>query len=124
MRPMQKSLLSSLVFALPLSLAAVSAAQAGEQDFTLINDTGVEIHELYVAPSSTDNWEEDILGRDTLPDGESVDIRFSRKEKTAEWDLKVVDGEGDSIEWTELDLTEISAVTLHFKNGEATADIE
>jgi hypothetical protein len=111
------------VFALSAVLAASAFAQ-GKQDFTLHNETGVEIHELYVSPHSSDDWEEDVLGQDTLPSGESVDIHFSRKEKAKLWDLKVVDKEGNSITWENLNLLEISEVTLHYKNGKAWADLK
>jgi hypothetical protein len=96
----------------------------GKQDFTLVNQTGVSINELYVSPHTTNDWEEDILGQDTLANGDSVDITFSRTERAAKWDLKVVDKEGNSIEWENLNLLEISKVTLHYKNGKAWADVE
>lgn len=111
------------VCALSLLLTPLVFAQ-GKQDFTLHNMTGVEIHELYVSPHSSDDWEEDILGEDTLPNGESVDIHFSRKEKSKLWDLKVVDKEGNSITWENLNLLEIADVTLHYKNGKAWADLK
>ena len=111
------------LFALSMLLVPTVSGQ-GKQDFMLVNSTGVEIHELYISPHSTDDWEEDIPGRDTLPSGERVNITFSRKEKAAMWDLKVVDGEGNSIEWENLNLLEISKVTLHYKNGKAWADVE
>jgi len=111
------------VCALSMLLAAAAFAQ-GKQDFTLHNATGVEIHELYVSPHSSDDWEEDVLGQDTLPSGESVDIHFSRKEKSKLWDLKVVDKEGNSIVWENLNLLEISEVTLHYKDGKAWADLK
>lgn len=85
------------------------------------NKTGVEIHEVYVSAHSTDEWEEDILGKDTLPTGEEVDIKFSPKEKSDLWDIKVVDGSGNSIVWESLKLTEITDVILYYKDGEATA---
>jgi hypothetical protein len=113
----------AFVFAISTAVAATAFAQ-GKQDFTLHNRTGVEIHELYVSPHSSDDWEEDVLGRDTLPDGESVDITFSPKEKAKLWDLKVVDGKGNSITWDSLNLLEISEVTLHYKNGKAWADVK
>lgn len=104
--------------------APSSAAEGGKQDFTLHNQTGVEIHSLYVSPHDKDEWGEDILGRDTLADGESVDITFSPKEKAANWDLKVTDQSGNSIEWENLNLMEISEVTLHFNNGKGTAEVK
>lgn len=99
-----------------------SIALAGDQDFTLVNKTGVEIHQVFVSPHSSDDWEEDILGKDTLPDGESVEISFSPKEKADSWDLKVTDASDNSIVWENLTLTEITDVILHYKNGKATAE--
>src|SRR5207237_4832520 len=82
----------------------------GKQDFTLVNATGVEIHELYVSPHKSNDWEEDILGQDTLPDGDSVTIHFSPRERAKLWDLKIVDKGGNSLEWEGLNLLEIGKV--------------
>src|SRR6266849_3095280 len=124
---MKQIVLKSRVFialsVMAVFLAATAYARSGKQDFVLHNETGVEIHSLYVSPHSTDDWEEDILGRDTLPSGESVKITFEDREKHVHWDLKVVDSKGNSIEWEDLNLVEISEVTLHYKDGKAWADI-
>ena len=104
-------------------LAATAFARTGKQDFLLHNQTGVEIHELYVSPHTSNEWEEDVLGKDTLASGESVKITFEDREKHVHWDLKVVDSKGNSIEWEDLNLIEISEVTLHYKDGRAWADI-
>ena len=101
-----------------------SSDQSGKQDFTLVNETGVEIHKVYISPHDSNDWEEDILGRDTLPSGESVDIKFHRNEKAGMWDLRVEDSKGNAIEWENLNLLEISKVTLHYKDGKATAVTE
>ncbi|HYT50448.1 MAG TPA: hypothetical protein VEL78_08660 [Pyrinomonadaceae bacterium] len=122
----------SLKVKLALSLAVIALfvtasalARTGKQDFILHNQTGVEIHSLYVSPHSTDDWEEDILGKDTLPSGESVKITFEDREKHVHWDLKVTDKDGNSLEWEDLNLVEISEVTLHWdaKKGKGWADI-
>ena len=122
----------SLKVKLALSLAVIALfvtasalARTGKQDFILHNQTGVEIHSLYVSPHSTDDWEEDILGKDTLPSGESVKITFEDREKHVHWDMKVTDKDGNSLEWEDLNLVEISEVTLHWdaKKGKGWADI-
>jgi hypothetical protein len=105
-------------------VTATAFARAGKQDFILDNETGVEIHELYVSPTTTDDWEEDVLGVDTLPAGDSVKITFDDRDKHVHWDLKVVDSKGNSIEWHDLNLIEISEVTLHYKDGKAWADVK
>lgn len=101
-----------------------TAASAGQQDFTLHNQTGVEIYELYVSPTKAEEWEEDVLGRDTLPSGESLHIQFERQESARRWDIRVVDSEGDSLEWYDFDLSVISEITLYFSDGRAWAEFE
>jgi hypothetical protein len=98
----------------------VSAASQNKQDFTLHNETGQEVKEVYVSPTATDEWEEDILGTDTLANGESVDISFTRRREDM-WDLKVVFRSGKSSVWTKLNLSQITDVTISFKNGKPWA---
>lgn len=107
-----------------LLLANANTSHAGDQDFTVVNNTGVEINALYVSPADKSDWGEDILGKDTLPTGESTDIEFDPEEEAAKWDLRIEDKQGNSIEWSDLDLTEISKVTLNYANGKATAKVE
>lgn len=116
---------------LPISLAGVlvfanSASLAGQQDFTLVNKTGYEIDQVYVSPTSTDDWEEDVLGQDTLTNGERVNISFPRKASACKYDLKVVYVDDDEAEWDKIDLCKVEKVTLHWnkKSGESTATLE
>jgi len=104
--------------------AAPAADTAGAQDFTLVNATGVEIDKVFVSPHDSDDWEEDILGQDTLSDGQKVDVKFNRAEKSAMWDLRVEDSKENSIEWENLNLLEISKLTVNYKDGKATAVAE
>jgi len=107
-------------------VTATAFARSGKQDFVLHNQTGVEIHSLYVSPHSADDWEEDILGKDTLAAGDSLKITFDDRDKHVHWDLKVTDKEGNSLEWYDLNLIEIDEVTLHWdaKTGKGTAEIK
>ncbi|MBA3767774.1 MAG: argininosuccinate lyase [Acidobacteria bacterium] len=82
------------------------------------------INKLFVAPHDSDDWQEDVLGRDTLGDGESLEIKFHRSEKAAMWDMRIEDTQGNAIEWENLNLLEISKVTIHYENGKATAETE
>jgi hypothetical protein len=110
-----------------ISASAVTPSESmltGDQDFVLYNNTNVEIYALYVTPHNADDWGDDILGVDTLPPGESVEITFSRKEKAKYWDLRVEDEEGNFIEWGSLNLMKISTVKLYYKNGKASAVVQ
>ncbi len=121
--PFNRSL-KLLVAIFAISLILPSAFAQGKQDFTLHNNTGVTIASLYISPHSADVWEEDILGKDILADGESLDITFHRTEKAKLWDLRIEDSKGNAIEWENLNLLEISEVTLHYKDGKAWADVK
>ncbi len=80
--------------------------------FDLVNFSGTTLRAVYLSPGNSSGWEENVLGRDTLDDGSTVDIRFVSNETPALWDLKVVATSGYYAEWKGLDLRGISRVTL------------
>lgn len=112
------------VMLVPAALAQrqnfVTAANQNKQDFTLHNETGLEVKEVYISPTAAENWEEDILGTDTLETGDSVNISFTRRREDM-WDMKVVFRSGKSNVWTKLNLSKITDVTLSFKEGKPWA---
>lgn len=107
------------------SICAVPAI-AGDQDFRLVNRTGYTIEQVYVSPIKAKDWEEDVLGRDVLEDGESVDIRFPKREDVCRWDLKVVYDDGEEAEWADFNLCEVSRITIHYerKTGRTWAEYD
>ena len=87
---------NTLVAAAALLVVTASTAFAdGKQDFDLVNRTGYTIDKVFVSPSNSNDWEDDVLGRDVLDDGEKVHIRFNRAAKSCKWDLKVVYSDGE-----------------------------
>jgi hypothetical protein len=92
-----------------------SARADGKQDFTLVNQTGYQINKVFVSPSASNDWEEDVLGRDVLDDGESVNIVFHRNTTGCKWDLKVVYSDDDSSAvWQGFNICAISKITIHY----------
>ena len=89
-----------------------TASSPATPGFDLVNFTGSTFRAVYVSPTDSSGWEENVLGRDTLDDGATVDIRFTSNEGPALWDLKVVGTSGYYAEWKGLDLRGISRVTL------------
>lgn len=117
------ALLTAGIFYLPGVTTAEVSAQAA-QDFTVVNKTGIEIYALYVTPNNSDDWGDDILGADTLPNNNELDIVFARKEKATYWDIRIEDADGNYIEWDKFNLRKISKITLYYKNRKSTAIIE
>jgi hypothetical protein len=112
--------MKTVLFAAALGALALTStvALAGQQDFSLANATGYEISELYVAPSESSDWQEDVLGQDTLGDGQKANISFSRDTDACAWDLKVVySDDNSSAEWHGVDLCKLSNVTIKYDAG-------
>lgn len=99
-------------------------AFAGSRDFVLVNQTGVEIAELYISPVAKANWGEDALTVKSLQPGAECLVKILREETGDFWDLKIVDQEGTSLEWPELQLSAISKVTLTIESGTPIATYE
>ncbi len=120
---------SALALALGVSVVLSGGAQAAEakQNFILDNETGYEIKEVYVSPHKSDNWEEDVLGQDTLEDGKALKIRFNRANKTCLWDLKVIYAiDNSKATWAKIDLCTVSKITIKYnkKNDTTTAEFK
>ncbi|WP_372397289.1 hypothetical protein ABMY26_24945 [Azospirillum sp. HJ39] len=101
------------------------AALAGDQDFTIVNKTGYPLKHIYVSEAKSDSWDEDILGRDVLNDGEYFEVSFGKGEKTCKWDMKVAYDDGETAVWEALDLCKISKLTLKWnKNTGVTSALK
>jgi hypothetical protein len=99
-----------------------SSSQSGySQDFTLDNETGIEIYSVYLSPTGEKSWGDDIMTTDTLPSGSTTDITFDTDVNDQYWDLMIADSAGTTVEWSNIDLFSISEITLKIENGSPTA---
>jgi hypothetical protein len=119
---MKRFLMTAALFGAVVASAPLAAQS--KLDFTLVNKTGLTIDYVYVSPTNDDQWGEDVMGRDVLKHGESVDIVFSRTEKSCMWDLKIKDEDGDEVEWSNLDLCKATEISLNYEGGRPTATIK
>lgn len=112
--------LNWIASAMTLALCAwapVAAQAQAKQDFELVNRTGYAISEVYVSPSKADDWQDDLLENsdNNFEDGEKRSVHFTRAGKTCKWDLKVVyDDDDSSAVWHDIDLCEVSRITLRY----------
>ena len=95
--------------------AAASKKVDGNLDFALINFTGTELRSVYLSPSTSSGWEENILRGTTFKDGDTLNVRFDPNEKAAKWDMRVEGVDSRYAEWKQLNLRDISAMTLVLK---------
>lgn len=100
--------------AMTATLGAAAYAQS-RQDFQLVNKTGYEISHVYVSASKKNDWEEDVLGDQTLEEGETLNVRFNGAGGTCMWDIKVTYAEDDSSAyWRDINLCQVSKVTIMY----------
>ena len=99
--------------ALVLGLIA-SPASAAEEVLKINNRTGYTISEIYIAPATSDNWEEDVMGDQTLETGTSVNVDMSESVDTCRWDLKAVYDDKTSAIWKNVNLCKISSISLFY----------
>lgn len=80
--------------------------------FDLYNDTDFTITYLYISVPSTNDWEEDILGDQTVDPGETVEVTVDDELLECEYDLRADFDDGDSLVIGEYDLCELDGGTL------------
>lgn len=109
----------NMIFAAAAAAAMLlpAAAQAQDQrNFQLTNGTGRTISELYISPTNVNDWEEDVLGVDTLPEmGETV-INFVDTVDECVYDIKIVHDDGDAAIWTGINLCENNGVSVQYQD--------
>lgn len=119
--------MKSIAIATALAAASLAApAHASDEVLTIVNRTGYTIAEVYVAPTASDEWEEDVLTDDVLPNGSRTNIDMSESEDTCRWDVRVVYDDGEDAYWRKLDFCEMSRITLHYnqKSGDTWATFD
>jgi hypothetical protein len=119
---MKKQLMFLAVALMVLCSSNIIAQHDGAlQDFLLVNETGVVINSVYITPHDTEEWGDDILGKDVFNSDEETVISFDRNEDVCLWDLRIEDTDGNAIIWYDIDLCKWAEVTLHWDGETATA---
>lgn len=86
-------------------LVGVNAvALAADYYVDITNRTGYTIQYMYVSPDRSDSWEEDVLGRDVLPNGETRRVNL-RGYSSPIFDIRLVDSDGDKYTFWDVDVS-------------------
>lgn len=110
-----------LVFSLMCVLGFAGQASAAlQKKINIFNGAQVEIDTLYISPTNANDWEENVLKQETLPNGDKADIEISRTENAEAWDIKVTNKKGESMTWIGVPLNKSGQITL-LPNGQYNA---
>jgi hypothetical protein len=91
--------------------ATFSTASAYNRKVTIQNKTRVPIVEFYASNTGTNNWQEDILGRDMLMPGQSVNINIDDGTGYCRYDFRAVFQDGDVLEEGGVNVCEVGTYT-------------
>jgi len=101
-----------IALAAVLAVATASPALAQDLQFTLINDSGVDIVAFHVSHSNSQYWEQDLLGSSILADGHQVDVVISDGLRTCIYDIRTEFADGDAHEDFGVDLCALGSYTF------------
>lgn len=103
----------------------LGAAVASDLDFTLVNETARSFEAVYISASDDPDWDGNLL-----VDGKALDVggrlavKFEGAPKTAAWDLNMVDSDGVSVTFKNVNLIDADSITLKGSDGNYTAEVE
>lgn len=142
---MKKALLilMAAVLALPLCACGKSkddAAQAtqrpqltqapiagGDYEFSIKNDLGSSVAELYISESTSDDWGTNLLDGDSIYDGGAYEVYFAPEQSASDskYDIAVVTGDEAEYHFEGINLNGIDVVTLTWNDDdEVVAELD
>ncbi|MBS1167002.1 MAG: hypothetical protein H6R00_3027 [Proteobacteria bacterium] len=82
--------------ALTIAIFVASAADASAYDrrVVVVNNTSTAIHEFYASNTGANDWQEDILGEDTLPSGGETTVNIDDGSGYCKYDFRAVFEDG------------------------------
>lgn len=115
MRRWMSGKLFGALLALTVVVSTTATAFADPRDFSLINNTGNDIDEVYVTQSNLDDWGDNLIpdGK-VLPSGNQVPIVFQKfTDGNCYYDIKVITTGGAEGELNQVNLCETNTVTFN-----------
>lgn len=89
------------------------SANAQNQNFSMANNTGMILVDVFISPSSADNWGPDDIPKDLILDGETFNFTFTGVDaEHCSWDIMFTADTGTKYTMTGVDLCSITSITL------------
>jgi hypothetical protein len=115
MNRMSKKLTVSMMASAAFMGLAAAPASAQDRNVVIINETRHAIVQFYASNIGRGTWEEDILGEQVLPVGQSVNINIDDGTEACLYDFKAVFDDGEELVRNRIDVCSIS--TYRYTEG-------
>jgi hypothetical protein len=101
-------------------LGLASPAFAEAWDFLMTNNTGKEIKLIEVSPAGAGKWQPNKVDEGEKPKNIKVAARATvhfDKDSSCKWDVKATFVDDSSAVWSNINLCDVSSLTLRYANG-------
>ncbi|MDB5559159.1 MAG: hypothetical protein JWQ36_2093, partial [Enterovirga sp.] len=99
------------VFSLAV-VASLSGAEAANRKVDILNKTGMQMRQFYASSTGSKTWEEDILGRQVLDDGETFEADIDDGTGACRFDFKGVFADGEEVIKRNVNVCEVGTFTF------------
>ncbi len=99
----------------------MSSVFSDGKQFTLHNQTGKGIKEIYIGPTNSDRFGEDVTGGKSIASGSSLQVTIHSSAPGNRWEVRIVFDDDGSASLPSLDLSAIKELTVTYKDGKAAA---
>lgn len=83
------------------------------QDFSMTNNTGMILVDVFISPSSAANWGPDVIPKDMILDGETFNFHFTGVDpEHCSWDIMFTADDGVKYYMNGVDLCSLTSITL------------
>jgi hypothetical protein len=95
-------------------LANILPAAAQSIEFTIVNESSVDLHYFYASPSNDSNWGDDLLSEvGVLLSGYEGTTYITETEGECLYDFKFLGSDGEELIAPEVDICTLESYTLH-----------
>ncbi len=83
------------------------------QDFSMTNNTGMILVDVFISPTGASNWGPDVIPKDLILDGETFNFHFTDvNPEHCAWDIMFTADDGVKYYMNGVDLCSITTITL------------
>ena len=109
---MKKALIFASVLAGLFLFNGISEAQSN-QDFSITNNTGMILVDVFISPDDQNSWGNDVIPKDMILDGETFNFTFTGvSPDKCVWDIKFTADTGTEYYMQNVDLCSLTGITL------------
>lgn len=104
----RRAFIAAAVSAVALGSMAFQSNDGQDRHVRITNATGVTMTHFWASSAGEENWQEDILGADVLPNGSAVRINIDDGSGACVYDFRARFADGDVLERYRINVCRVS----------------